>query len=93
MNTGSVVRVLGASRLAIGTAFLLRPQQLAGPEAGVFITQSFAVREAVLGVGGLTDGKEHPTTWASLGSLIDFGDVVAALLAARRREPAAPTRP
>lgn len=90
MNTKTVVRLLGASRLAIGAGFGIAPRRLAGPDTDVFMTQSFAIREAVLGVGGLMDGRRRPATWAALGTLVDAGDVAAAVLALRRREPAAP---
>ncbi len=50
------------------------------------MTRSFAVREIVLGVGALGAlAKRRPNAqglqlWASLGSLVDLGDLTAALI-------------
>jgi hypothetical protein len=59
------------------------------------MTRSFAVREMVLGVGGLLavfGAAMSPSgvrVWAGLGALTDAGDLAAALAGVRRREPSA----
>ncbi len=62
------------------------------------MTRSFAVRELVLGVGGLlavARAQRHPAdvrVWAGLGALTDGGDLCAAVAGLRRdrRRTAAP---
>jgi hypothetical protein len=59
------------------------------------MTRSFAVREAVLGVGGLlavsrADASLSPVrTWAGLGAMTDAGDLAAAVTAVRRGDASA----
>jgi hypothetical protein len=90
-----VVGVFGGIRLAIGTAFLFAPGRLGGRQdgrPGNLMTRSFAVRELVLGVGGLlaaVNAEASPSavrTWAGLGALTDAGDLVAAVAGASRGE-------
>ena len=93
-----VVGVFGGMRIAIGTACALAPGRFAGPEPSrprTLMPRSFAVREIVLGLGGLlafTRADSSPgtiRTWARLGALTDAGDLAAALAAGRAAEPAA----
>jgi len=93
-----VVGVFAGMRTAIGAAFAVAPARLAGPvqgERGTLMARSFAVREFVLGVGGLVAVASSGTssdglrTWAGLGALTDAGDLTAAFLAIKRREPSA----
>jgi hypothetical protein len=93
-----VVGAFAATRLAIGVAFAVAPDRLSAPSNGTrsdtLMTRSFAVREVVLGIGGLAavaSADRHPSavrTWAGLGALTDAGDL-AASLAGGRRDPAA----
>jgi hypothetical protein len=59
------------------------------------MTRSFAVREAVLGVGGLLAGANADAsssairTWAGLGALTGGGDLATALAAVRRGDRSA----
>jgi hypothetical protein len=90
-----VVGGFAVMRLAIGLAFAVAPNRLVGRSNGTdpdsLMTRSFAVREVVLGVGGLLAVKgagASPTAvraWAGLGALTDAGDL-AASLAGRRQE-------
>jgi hypothetical protein len=93
-----VVGVFAGLRTAIGAAFAVAPSRLAGSaqgERGTLLARSFAVREFVLGIGGLVAvagegaSSDGVRMWAGLGALTDAGDLTAALLAARRREPSA----
>lgn len=91
-----VVAVFGGIRVAIGAAFALAPDRLDGRPAGspgTLMTRSFAVREVVLGVGGLlaaATANANPSavrTWAGLGTLSDGGDLAASVAGIRRGEP------
>ncbi|GEM_PF-2832850 len=83
-----VVGAFAATRVAIGVVFAIAPdrvtRQTTGPDAAL-MTRSFAVRETVLGVGGLlaaAAARRHPSgvrLWAGLGALTDGGDLWAAL--------------
>ena len=61
----------------------------AGSTADALMTRTFAVREVVLGVGGLlaaTNATSRPTDlrlWAALGALTDGGDFCLALAGSR----------
>jgi hypothetical protein len=93
VSARGVVGAFAAARIAIGVAFL-RP---AGPASGAsaaaggdtLMRRSFAVRELVLGVGGLlavARAEERPSSvrlWAGLGALTDGGDLGAALAGPR----------
>lgn len=90
LSTQVIVGTIGAARLVIGVAFAIAPQRLAAPEVGAshqatLMTRSFAIREAVLGIGGLaaaTGPWSSPSsvrTFAVLGLMTDSGDVAAAL--------------
>src|SRR5437879_2969588 len=86
--------VFGAIRFAIGTAALISPRRFDKEWQGALMTRSFAVRELVLGVGGLSalsPSSPSPAlaTWAGLGALTDAGDLGAAMASFRRREPSA----
>jgi hypothetical protein len=91
-----IVGVLAGLRVAIGVAFLIAPDRLRGSSerssGATLMTRSFAVREAVLGVGGLlaVAGRDHSPaairTWAGLGALTDLGDLGASLAGAKKRE-------
>jgi hypothetical protein len=92
----NVVRVLAAIRVAVGVAFALAPDRLNGRSEGragdTLMTQSFAVREIVLGIGGLVATARADASssavgmWAGLGALTDGGDVATALAGVRRGE-------
>ena len=94
-----VVGAFAGTRVVIGAAFALAPYQLGGrsdsPRGDTLMTRSFAVRELVLGIGGLlavTRADSSPSTvrmWAGLGALTDGGDIAASLADIRRRSPAA----
>src|ERR1700730_6450583 len=81
-------------RVAIGVAFAVAPDRLSGPSDGprgdTLMTRSFAVREVVLGVGGLlaaTKADASPSAvriWACLAALTDAGDLAASLAGVRR---------
>ncbi|HEY8763948.1 MAG TPA: hypothetical protein VIM18_07155, partial [Solirubrobacteraceae bacterium] len=85
----AVVGALAATRVAIGVAFVLAPGRLAPGSAATdddtLMTRSFAVREVVLGVGGLVAvarAEHHPSDvrlWAGLGALTDGGDLCASV--------------
>ena len=85
-------------RIAIGVASAMAPDRL-GIESvrapgGALMTRSFAVREVVIGAGGLlaaANPNAPPSnirTWAGLGALTDIGDLAAAA-ASMRRDPTA----
>jgi hypothetical protein len=86
-----VVGAFGLTRVAIGIAFAAMPSRLTstGSPADVLMTRTFAVREVVLGVGGLlaaTNATSRPTDlrlWAALGALTDGGDFCLALAGSR----------
>ncbi|MHB8463568.1 MAG: hypothetical protein ACYDH6_06105 [Acidimicrobiales bacterium] len=92
-----VVGVFAGARVAIGIAFALAPTRLNrqsdGAPTDTLMTRSFAVRELVLGVGGLLAATRARgsgsalRTWAGLGALTDAGDLAASLLDVRRRDP------
>lgn len=93
-----IVGAFAGMRTAIGLGFLLAPNRFAGGgdgAAGTLMTRSFAVREAVLGIGALLSVADADTassrvrTWAALGALTDAGDVAASMVALRRGEPSA----
>jgi hypothetical protein len=96
VSAKNVVRVFAGIRVAIGLGFALPPDRLNGGSAGragdTLMTQSFAVREIVLGIGGLvatTRADASPSAvrmWAGLGALTDGGDVATALGGVRRGE-------
>ncbi len=89
VSPGVVVGAFAALRVAIGAVFMIAPDRVAAPSerspGATLMTRSFAVREAVLGVGGLLavarQGDCLPAirTWAGLGALTDLGDLVASL--------------
>jgi hypothetical protein len=93
-----VVGALAGTRVAIGVAFALAPRQLGarpGKSPDVLMTRSFAVREVILGIGGLaavTRGQPRPSAvrmWAGLGALTDAGDLAASFADAPRRNRSA----
>jgi hypothetical protein len=96
VSAKNVVRVFAGIRVAIGVAFALAPDRLNGRSEGragdTLMTQSFAVREIVLGIGGLVATTRADSSssavrmWAGLGALTDGGDVAAALAGVRRGE-------
>ncbi len=77
----------GLMRIGIGAAMFAAPRAL-GRNDEVLMTRSFAVRELVIGVGGLRGaGTDQELTWAGLGVLTDAADCVAATIALRNRVP------
>lgn len=94
-----VVRVFAGIRVAVGVAFALAPDRLNGRSQtrgnDTLMTQSFAVREIVLGIGGLvatTRADASPSAvrmWAGLGALTDGGDLATALAGLQRGEQTA----
>jgi hypothetical protein len=98
MSSRLVVGAFAVMRVSIGVAFALAPDRLGGgsdtTHGDPLMTRSFAVREAVLGVGGLlaaARGDRSPSAirmWAGLGALTDASDLAASLIAGRR-EPSA----
>jgi hypothetical protein len=93
INARHVVGAFGVMRVAIGAAYALAPARLGGGSDGApndaLMTRSFAVREAVIGVGGLLAvrrAESFPSavrTWAGLGALTDVGDLAASVTAVR----------
>jgi carbonic anhydrase/acetyltransferase-like protein (isoleucine patch superfamily) len=91
----AVVGAFAVTRVAIGVAFALAPGRLAPGSAATdddtLMTRSFAVREVVLGVGGLVAvarAEHHPSDvrlWAGLGALTDGGDLCASVASIRRQ--------
>jgi hypothetical protein len=81
-----VVTAFGAIRCGFGVAFLLAPGKLARGD-DLLITRSFAVRELVIGIGGLRASHAGAADWARLGALVDAGDAAAATAAVARRVP------
>jgi hypothetical protein len=91
----AVVGAFAATRVAIGVAFALAPGRLAPGSAATdddtLMTRSFAVREVVLGVGGLVAvarAEHRPSDvrlWAGLGALTDGGDLCASVASIRRQ--------
>jgi hypothetical protein len=89
-----VVGGFAGMRVAIGLAFIVAPNRLVGRSDGTrrdtLMTRSFAVREVVLGVGGVLAVKGTDISpaavraWAGLGALTDAGDLVVSLAAGRR---------
>jgi hypothetical protein len=98
-NARLVVGAFGAVRIAIGVAFAIAPERLGSGSNGTptanLMTRSFAVREAVLGAGGLlaarraTAASSVVRTWAGLGALTDAGDLAASAIAVRRGDSSA----
>jgi hypothetical protein len=94
VNSRLVVGAFAGMRVAIGVVFAVAPDRLNGPSDGTqsdtLMTRSFAVREVVLGVGGLlaaTRAEISPSDvriWAGLGALTDAGDLAASLAGVRR---------
>ena len=82
-----VVTGFGVVRVGLGIAFLVAPERLSRSEA--LMTRSFAVRELVLGVGGVARAGSGTAEWAQLGALVDLGDALAAAAAVLRRVPGA----
>jgi hypothetical protein len=92
-----IVGAFAGMRVAIGAAFALAPDRLDGREIrtgrNALMTRSFAVREVVLGVGGLVaaaGADASPSAirmWAGLGALTDGGDLAASLVGVGRDEP------
>jgi len=90
-----IVGTFAGIRVAIGVAFAVAPDRLSGPADGTrrdtLMTRSFAVREVVLGVGGLLAATRADITppavrtWAGLGALTDAGDLAASLIGGRRK--------
>src|SRR4051812_46503612 len=101
MNARLIVGAFGAMRMAIGVAFAVAPARLGGRSDSTpndtLMTRSFAIREAVLGVGGLLAVSRADAswsavrTWAGLGALTDAGDLAASVTAARGRRVSTPT--
>jgi hypothetical protein len=99
MKPRTVVGAFAATRVAIGVAFATAPDRLTGRSAptgdAALMTRSFAVREVVLGVGGLlavARAARRPSDvrlWAALGALTDCGDLGASLLSIRQDEASA----
>jgi hypothetical protein len=83
-----IVTALGAARIGLGVAFLAAPRRLSRGE-DVLMTRGFAVRELVLGIGGVMGAARDASDWARLGALVDLGDAAAAAIAVRRRVPMA----
>ncbi len=91
----AVVGAFAVTRVAIGVAFALAPGRLApgstAPDDDTLMTRSLAVREVVLGVGGLVAvarAEHHPSDvrlWAGLGALTDGGDLCASVASIRRQ--------
>jgi hypothetical protein len=89
VSARGVVGAFAAARIAIGVAFLRPAGPASGPSAAprsdLLMRRSFAVREFVLGVGGLlavARAERRPSNvrlWAGLGALTDGGDLYAAL--------------
>ena len=88
LTTPHVVKGFGALRLGIGVALAIAPKRLSRGD-DILMTRSFAVREAVLGLGGLKAGPHQLRDWALAGALVDTGDVIASAVAVRRRTPMA----
>jgi hypothetical protein len=87
VSARGVVAAFAATRVAIGLAFAVAPSRLAGGPTDTLMTRSFAVREMVLGVGGLlaVAGRDPSAVrlWAGLGALTDAGDLGASLAGIR----------
>jgi hypothetical protein len=93
----TVVGAFATARVAIGVAFAIAPARPTGEPAATdhdtLMTRSFAVREVVLGVGGMlavATADSRPSSvrlWAGLGALTDSGDLWASLARARRTAP------
>jgi hypothetical protein len=82
------VTTLGALRIGLGVAFWAAPRLLSRGE-DVLMTRGFAVRELVLGIGGVMGAARGASDWALLGALVDMGDAASAAVAIRRRVPMA----
>jgi hypothetical protein len=82
------ITALGALRIGLGVAFLAAPRRLSRGE-DVLMTRGFAVRELVLGIGGVMGAARGASEWARLGALVDLGDAASAAIAVRRRVPMA----
>ena len=99
INARHIVGAFGAMRVAIGVAFAFTPARFGGRSTGTpndtLMTRSFAVREAVLGAGGLLAVSRADAslsavrTWAGLGALTDAGDLAASVTAVRRGDTSA----
>jgi hypothetical protein len=93
INPRLIVGAFGVMRMAIGVAFAFAPARLGGRSDSTpndtLMTRSFAIREAVLGLGGVLAVSRADTswpavrTWAGLGALTDVGDLAASVTAAR----------
>ncbi len=93
VSARGVVGAFAAARIAIGVAFLGPAGRPSGTTAArgsdTLMRRSFAVRELVLGVGGLlavAGTERRPSNvrlWAGLGALTDGGDLCAALAGPR----------
>ncbi|MDX6373027.1 MAG: hypothetical protein QOD98_2015 [Nocardioidaceae bacterium] len=82
-----VVTAFGLMRVGIGAAMFVAPRAL-GRNDEVLMTRSFAVRELVIGVGGLRGARtDQAQTWATLGVLTDAMDCLAATIAVRKGVP------
>lgn len=86
-----IIGTIGACRIGIGVAFAVAPNALSRPpdgpsNAAALMTRSFAIREVVIGLGGLLSVKGPMASpqalrqWAALGLLTDSGDLAAALV-------------
>jgi hypothetical protein len=92
-----IVGAFAGMRVAIGAAFAVAPDRLSGrtvrTDGDTLMTRSFAVREMVLGIGGLLAAAAADPSpaairmWAGLGTLTDGGDLAVSLAGARRGEP------
>jgi hypothetical protein len=99
VSAKNVVRIFAGIRVAVGVAFALAPDRLNRRSQGTgndtLMTQSFAVREIVLGIGGLvatTRADASPSAvrmWAGLGALTDGGDLAAAFAGVQRGDQTA----
>jgi hypothetical protein len=95
-----IVGVFAGLRVGIGVAFMIAPDRMRGSSetssGDTLMTRSFAVREAVLGVGGLLavagrdDSLAALRTWAALGALTDIGDLGGSLAGAKESEQSVP---
>ena len=99
VSPGFVVGMFAVLRVVIGAVFMIAPDRVTGPSerspGATLMTRSFAVREVVLGLGGLVavagrgDSLPAIRMWAGLGALTDIGDLVASLTESKKRRASA----
>lgn len=91
----SIVRLLAAGRIAIGTAALLAPSRVTrgwvGPDGatpgGRTVTRGLGARDVALGLGvldALERGEPSARRWVQASALADLGDATATLAAFRQ---------